>query len=116
MTEDYRMCVGKRLKQLRKKRKLTVQSIIERLDVARSTYTGWELGRRAPNGEKLVILADVFDTTVDYLTGKTENEYPSDINVEEVVMMLKTPDGRPLSEQKAKSIATVLQELLRDPS
>ncbi|ECD6517318.1 XRE family transcriptional regulator, partial [Salmonella enterica subsp. enterica] len=76
---DYKDMVGSRLKYLRKKHKVKVESIMKLLDISRSTYTNYELGYRAPSGDKLVLLADLYDTTVDFLTGKTNEE---EVNIE----------------------------------
>lgn len=112
--EDYKIGVGQRLQYLRKKRKLPVQSIIDRLDIARSTYTGWELGRRTPKGESLVILADIFGTTVDYITGKTDDESPVQTNVKEVLETKRiTWDGKDITEDQAEAISRIIEAYLK---
>ncbi|MEW9503370.1 helix-turn-helix domain-containing protein, partial [Jeotgalibacillus marinus] len=63
--------IGDRLKVLRYKRKIKIPTIISELNIARSTYTGYELGRRNPDGKSLAKLADILDTSVDYIVGVT---------------------------------------------
>ena len=62
---------GDRLKQLRKSKKLTQVQVSEMIDVQQGTYSRWENGTLEPNLEAVVKLAKLFDTTTDYLLGKT---------------------------------------------
>lgn len=61
---------AERLKELRKQNKLTQQDIASKLDVSRVAYTNWENGKREPNLEKMVWLADYFEVSIDYLLGR----------------------------------------------
>ena len=60
-----------RLKELRKSKKLTQVQVSEMIDVQQGTYSRWENGTLEPNLEAVVKLAKLFDTTTDYLLGKT---------------------------------------------
>ena len=60
-----------RLKELRQKSPLTQKEISEKLGISVSAYQYYEAGKNEPNIEKLKILADTFDVTLDYLTGRT---------------------------------------------
>ena len=60
-----------RLKELRKSKKLTKVQVSEMIDVQQGTYSRWENGTLEPNLEAVVKLAKLFDTTTDYLLGKT---------------------------------------------
>ena len=62
---------GDRLKELRKSKKLTQVQVSEMIDVQQGTYSRWENGTLEPNLEAVVKLAKLFDTTTDYLLGKT---------------------------------------------
>ena len=62
---------GDRLKQLRKSKKLTQVQVSEMIDVQQGTYSRWENGTLEPSLEAVVKLAKLFDTTTDYLLGKT---------------------------------------------
>lgn len=62
------------LKWLRKINRFTQQQIADEVNVNRVTYTNWEKGKREPNFEKLIKLAEVFNVSVDKLLGvKIEN-------------------------------------------
>lgn len=60
-----------RLKELRKSKKLTQVQVSEMIDVQQGTYSRWGNGTLEPNLEAVVKLAKLFDTTTDYLLGKT---------------------------------------------
>lgn len=62
---------GDRLKELRKSKKLTQVQVSKMIDVQQGTYSRWENGTLEPNLEAVVKLAKLFDTTTDYLLGKT---------------------------------------------
>ena len=62
------------LKWLRKINRFTQQQIADEVNVNRVTYTNWEKGKREPNFENLIKLAEVFNVSVDKLLGvKIEN-------------------------------------------
>ena len=43
-----------------------------RLQISRRTYANYERGVHAMPVEVLVVIADLFGTSLDYLTGRTE--------------------------------------------
>lgn len=62
----------KRLSELRKKRKWSLQDTADQLGIAKSTYAGYESGYREPSLQALSQIADLFNTTVDFILGRTE--------------------------------------------
>lgn len=50
---------------LRKKRKLTQQQMAERLNIARTTYTGYENATFSPSIEKAIKIKRILGTTND---------------------------------------------------
>ena len=77
------MIFPERLKQLRQKKRLTQQEIADLVHVNRVTYTNWEKGKREPNFENLIKLADTLNTTTDFLLGKTNIDFGNDSKVYE---------------------------------
>lgn len=65
------------LSELRKKRKWSLQDTADQLGIAKSTYAGYESGYREPSLQSLSQMADLFDTTVDYILGRTKDEQNS---------------------------------------
>lgn len=62
----------KRLKELRKLRKIKQKDCAYILNINRSTYAGYETGKTKPSYEVLIKLADYFNVSLDYLTGREE--------------------------------------------
>ena len=61
---------AQRLKELRQEKNLTQVQLAEQLKFKHYTViTQWESGRRMPDIENLVILAQFFSVTIDYLVG-----------------------------------------------
>ena len=63
---------GKRLREVRMKRKLTQIRVADTVGVALRTYQGYEQGEREPSLSVLVRLANALDITTDYLLGRQE--------------------------------------------
>lgn len=62
------------LKQARRKCGLTQKEVADKLGVGQSTYKNYEGGLREPNGNVMVLLADLFNVTTDYLLGRETGE------------------------------------------
>ena len=71
-----------RLKELRKEKNLFQKDIADFLGVERTTYVKYESGVSEPNINTLILLADYYDVTVDYLLGKTDKKEKSTDNVD----------------------------------
>ena len=81
-----------RLKALRKEKGKTQQNIADLLKVRRSTYGEYERGKILPPMDKMKVLADYFDVSVDYLisgNGKDEAEFGTEISSIDVSGQLK---------------------------
>jgi transcriptional regulator with XRE-family HTH domain len=65
-------CFKDRLKELRQEKNLLQQDLAKIINVSKSAVSGWEIGRNQPGYETLMLLADFFGVSVDYLIGYTE--------------------------------------------
>ncbi|MCT2346962.1 helix-turn-helix transcriptional regulator (plasmid) [Niallia taxi] len=63
-----------RLKELRLKRDWTIKYTAEKIDIGASMYSGYESQLRLPPMELLPKIAEVFDTTTDYLLGSSKKD------------------------------------------
>jgi transcriptional regulator with XRE-family HTH domain len=99
------------LAELRKKRKWSLQETADQLGIAKSTYAGYESGYREPSLQSLSQIADLFETTVDFILGRTQEED----NQIEITKLLKDPnpillmDGKPLSEDEIVDFTTFVR-------
>lgn len=84
-----------RLKELRQKKKMNMAQIARALGIAYTTYVSYEKGEREPNSEMLIILADFFNCSTDYLLGKTDIEN-SETPTNEKVIDLRNYGIRPI--------------------
>lgn len=65
------MSIGERIAQLRKQRNLSQGDLAKAMDVSRQAVSKWENDLSSPDTIKLIQLADVLDTQVEYLaTGR----------------------------------------------
>lgn len=74
-----------RLKEIRIENGKTQQDIVNYLHCSYNKYASWEQGRTQPSIEDLIILADYFNVTIDYLVGRESEDG------------LVVPDGQSLS-------------------
>lgn len=64
---------SKRLKELRKEKNLTQKSLGEKTGLSERGIQNYELELRKPSAESVVILADFFDVSTDYLLGRSDD-------------------------------------------
>ncbi len=97
-----------RLIELRKSRRWSLQYIADRLGIAKSTYAGYESGYREPSLEAIKTLADLFETSVDYLVGRVDDPNTSaaagDLELTELRDVTLTVDGKPLSKGEVNQL------------
>ncbi len=73
MIQEYqqtRKIMHERLRKLRKSNHITQAEISQQLGISRRTYANYERGVHAMPAEILVRIADTFDESLDYLTGR----------------------------------------------
>ena len=77
--------MNKRLKDLREDKDLTQQEIGKILNMAQTTYSGYETGNRNIPNELLIKLALFYNTSTDYILGITnvKKAYPKKENNKE---------------------------------
>lgn len=66
--------LAKRLRQCRKELGLTQIEVATRCDITEKTYQNYELMTREPKLEILTRIADVFQVSLDYLAGRTNEK------------------------------------------
>lgn len=65
-----------RLKFLRKKYKLSQEELAKKINTTKGTISNYENEHSTPSNEVLKDLANVLNTTTDYLLGRTDNPNP----------------------------------------
>ena len=67
------MNLSERIVFLRKQRKLTQEKVGELLNMSQRSVANWESGDRSPSLSTLIELSEIFNVSLDYLLGKTDN-------------------------------------------
>ncbi|AXY09990.1 XRE family transcriptional regulator [Bacillus thuringiensis LM1212] len=107
------MDVGARLKFLRDRRGWTIEETAERLNMSKSAYGGYETNYRRPKYEVLVQIADLMDSTTDFILGRTEN--PNSLNFDVTDFLDKGKlhsNGVEITDNQAEVINALLRQLI----
>ena len=70
------MSFADNLQYARKKKGLTQEALAEMLDVSRQAVSKWEQGDGWPEAEKLLVLSDILDISLDELMGRVPRRTP----------------------------------------
>ena len=62
----------KNLRKLRKEKNISMKKLGEDINVAESTISLYETGKREPDYETLKKIAEYFDVSIDYLLGRVD--------------------------------------------
>ena len=65
-----------RLRQLRDSIGLNQKDFAASIGMKQTTYNGYETGKHKPKSDVLIMIADKYGVTVDYLLGKSERSAP----------------------------------------
>ena len=60
---------SERLKELRNEKDLSQLQLEKETGLSKSALSFWEIGKRVPNANAIIILAKFFDVSTDYLLG-----------------------------------------------
>ena len=114
--------MGNRIRELRKQKGITMKQLGEVVDLAESTISQYETGKRQPDNETLLRLGEYFEVTVGYLLG-VEEQIPAvltekdhrDIAKDLEALMSKLDsaealefDGDPMSDEARASIRSAM--------
>jgi len=76
--DDSKKILGERLKIAREKKGLKQNRVAQSLGIHNSTLAKYESGDREVDIDTLKKLAELYDVTVDWLSGRTNDPSPSD--------------------------------------
>jgi transcriptional regulator with XRE-family HTH domain len=103
------------LKMLREEAGLSQQKLADQLGLTQQSVHGYENSEYEPDITTMKLIADFFNTSVDYLIGNTEIRRriekiePFELNAEEADIVQKY---RSLSQKDRKSLQLILDSLL----
>lgn len=104
------------LKRARENAGLTQTQAAQKIGVSDGTYKNYEQGKREPNGDKIVTIANAFGVTTDYLLGRPDAKEPADpidklMTVDEMEKDLLR-EWLSLDEASRKSFLDVLRKIV----
>lgn len=73
-----------KLFELRKKEGLSQEELADKVNVSRQTVSKWEMGQSTPEMDKLILLSNIFNISVDELVGKETSNNMESENVEAI--------------------------------
>lgn len=88
---------GARIKHLREELGLTQPQLAEKLKISSSTVAMYETDKREPNDEIKIRMCELFNCTMDYLTGRSDIR-----NIEEEFEFAYHKEMEGLSQQEIK--------------
>ncbi|CYU69191.1 helix-turn-helix transcriptional regulator [Streptococcus suis] len=107
-----------KIKELCKKRGITIGVLEEKLGLSRnSIYT---IKNKKPSAERIQLIADYFNVSTDYLLGRTDNpRIASDSDVQEIdfkemAAESMSYDGMPLNDEDIDLIASILETRMKN--
>lgn len=102
---------AERLKELRKKSKMTQIEFAKKFNIANGTVGNWESGNRQPDYDTINKIADYFNVTVDYLLGRESSSTPTTKDSIKVPVLGYVAAGIPI-----EAIENILDYEELDPS
>ena len=64
------MNFNEKLLELRKKEGFSQEELAEKVNVSRQSVSKWESGQSTPEMDKLILLSNIFNISIDELVGK----------------------------------------------
>lgn len=99
------MNLGKRIKELREKEKLSREALAEKIGITYWSLSKYETGKREPDIDTLQKIADFFMVTLDYLTGRVDDPHGRIKFDDEVLAFHRTDD--PMDDLPAEALEEV---------
>ncbi len=72
MSNCFNRSLCKKIKALRVEQGMSQEELASKLNISRSCLANYEIGKRQPDNEMLIRIADIFHVLVDYLIDRTE--------------------------------------------
>lgn len=100
------------LRKIRKERGLNQSEFAKIIGVAQNTVSNWENGNRLIDAEKLQKISSLFNVSIDYLLGRTDNPSspaPAEDNELSKVDIMISSEVKDLSDKDKQEILYLIQ-------
>ncbi|NRS51945.1 helix-turn-helix domain-containing protein [Brevibacillus sp. HB2.2] len=108
--------LGNRLRTARLRKQLLQVQVYEKTGINNKTLSRYESGGSEPDVETLKVLAELYGTSIDWLTGHTDNPFPSEnakIQEEQTSYLIDLLNDSELSTED-KEMIKLIKELPAD--
>lgn len=110
------MDFGNILKKIRQENNLTQDELAKKINTSRSNIANYENNKNKPSIEVLNKLSEIFDCSIDYLLGKSDERNPE--KIEDPLGLTKIgfsmKDYNPPSETQKQQIKGLLELIMKD--
>ena len=96
------MTMGERIKQLRKEKGMTQTDLAQTLNVTKGTVSTWETNSRVPGFETMNALSDLFQRSLDYIMGRSDDATPTTQNDDDLEYLALSQVEADLTEYALK--------------
>lgn len=104
------MALGERIRLIRLEKEMTQEELGKLLSVGKSTISQYETNKSTPDAATISKIADIFNTTTDYLLGRTNN--PSNMVSDRKTQY--SPIGFSSKKELEKIITHAVKKALRE--
>lgn len=109
--------LAERLKSIRKLKSKTQQDVANFLNVSRANYGYYETGSQLPPIDKLVLIAEYFQVSLDYLIGNSEQQVVDVLQtIEHILFNLQNNNavfnGQEMTDTASELIACSLESTI----
>lgn len=109
------MSIGERISQLRKEQNISQVQLAKALDISRQAVSKWENDQTAPDTIKLIQLADVLNTDVEYLATGNHSRRAASPAVVTVVEQVEKIVERPVEVEKIIEVEKIVETVIEKP-
>lgn len=106
-----------RLRELRKEKKITQVELGKKLNYGYTAIANYESGRNRPKFEDLIVIADVLDTSIEYLLGisdvRCDTEMKQYMTIEKNILKIAEQNGIELN-MKDRLIICFMYQMLKE--
>ena len=102
------MSIGERISELRKERNVSQGQLADSLGITRQAVSKWENGLAVPDALKMIQLADILDTDIEYLsTGRRNFARRPPVVLTEVKVVEKVVEKPVVQVKTVEKVVTV---------
>lgn len=98
--------IYKRFDELRKAKGVTVYAVSKATGITTTTFTNWKKGKYTPKQDKLQLIADYFNVSLDYLMTGKENRFSDEMAEKDIKLSFMS--------ERLKDYALKLAELSQE--